>query len=338
MIPIKLATNARILLVRTDKIGDLILTTPALMSLKETYLNAYIGFLCRSQSAPILENNPAVDRIIRTDAQGESFWSLVQTIRMERFDVAIHFYAETRSILITAFAGVPLRVGPFSKVAAILLNCRIAQNRSQVKKHEAEYNLDLAKACGAERIVKKSVLILTEREKKFGTDQISGMIKNPARKPIVIHSGSAGSAKNWPIENYIALAQRLVRELGEVIFTTGPGEEWIAKKVEMLLNPSIHVFHGEKFGLRDLAVILAGARMVVSSSTGPLHMAVALGTPTCSFYPTTPEVTSSKRWGPFGDPNINLVLTPEGGSVDMASILADRAFSAVSKLCSDLGV
>ncbi len=338
---ISLPRAARILLVRNDKLGDLILTTPALMSLREAYPEARIAYLCKGYTAPVLKENPAVNDVILSDAPGISFWSLVQRIRRWKFDAAVHFYCEPRSVWATALAGIPLRIGPFSKPSALLLNHRIRQSRSEVKRHEAEYNLELVEIMGAKGGARPPFMILSAGEKETGRRLSVEALDGPApaaapgqtgQKPVIIHPGSAGSAKNWPIESYLELAQKLAGAGHRVLFTVGPGEGWIARMAEGLKNSNIHVFRGDRYGLRELAGVIQEGRLIVSNSTGPMHMAVALGIPTCSFYPTEPLVTSAKRWGPFGEPKTNIVLSPEHPRAGMASIPVDRAFKAVKNL------
>lgn len=324
----KLAPRSRILLVRPDKIGDLILTIPALLSLREAYPEAHLAFLCRAYAAPVLENNPAVNSILTVD---RSFGELVKLLKAERFDAAIHFYAETKSIFAAFRAGIPVRVGPMSKISSLLLTHRISQNRSRVEMHEAEYNLQLAGLLGASVQKKNPVIYLTEEEKEKGKVFLSKVFEKNDPKTVLIHPGSAGSAKNWPLDSYLELAQRIAGEMGEVLITAGPGEEPIAEKAKALKNPGIKVYSGGKDGLRTLAGLIAASKLAVSNSTGPLHMAVALGIPTCSFYPRTPIVTSAKRWGPFGDSGLHQVLTPADDAAPMASIRVEEALEAVRK-------
>lgn len=324
----KLPPRSRILLVRPDKIGDLILTIPALLSLREAYPEAHIAFLCRAYAAPILQNNPALNSILTVD---RPFGELVGMLKGERFDAAVHFYAEAKSIFATFRASIPVRVGPMSKISSLLLTHRISQNRSRVEMHEAEYNLQLAGLLGANIQKKNPVIFLTEEEKRKGKELLSTVFGKSDPTTVLMHPGSAGSAKNWPLDSYMELAQRIAGELGEVLITTGPGEESIAETAKALKNPGIRVYSGRKDDLRSLAALISASKLAVSNSTGPLHMAAALGIPTCSFYPRTPIVTSAKRWGPYGDPALHQVLVPADDSAPMASIRVEEALEAVRK-------
>jgi ADP-heptose:LPS heptosyltransferase len=117
-----------------------------------------------------------------------------------------------------------------------------------------------------------------------------------------------------------------------VLFTAGRGEEQILRKVKEKSHPNIHAVPAGSLTLRELASLIFQSKVVVSNSTGPLHMAVALGVPTVSFYPQVPRVTSAKRWGPFGNQEINRVLSPSNPDSPMSSILVEAALEAVMEI------
>lgn len=332
MTEIKITSNTRFLLVRPDKIGDVLLTTPAVTSLRKKFPESFIGFLCRSYTAPLLENNPAISTIIKEDEY--SFLNLVKKLKSLKFDVAIHFYVETKSVLATTLAGIPYRVGPFSKLSSLLLNHKISQHRSRSEKHEAQYNLDLVHHCGADGLPSSPVLFLTDDEKKKGKEIIASVQVNPEKPPIIIHPGSAGSVQNWPLEHFLKLAQQLVEEFGDVIFTGGKGEETILERAKNLTQPPhpyIHILPAGKLTLRELASVISNSKLMISNSTGPLHIATALDIPTLSFYPRIPKVTSARRWRPFEKPHLHRVLSPQNDLDPMSSISVETAYQSVKK-------
>ena len=325
MTVLELGPEPRFLLVRPDKIGDVILTTPAVLSLKKKFPRCFIGFLCRSYTAPLLEHNPSIDQILLIDSPA-SLGRQVQRVKDLKFDAAVHFYLDWRSVLITSLAGVPVRIGPLSKFPAFLLNRRVVQNRSKVEKHEALYNLDLVKECGAEERPESPGIYLTESEKKRGKELLAGLCGREGIKPVLIHPGSAGSAKNWPADFYFRLGEKL-SESNFVLFSGGKGEESILEKVGKSLK-NTGVIPAGSLSLRELAAVISQSRLMISNSTGPLHMAVALDIPTVSFYPQLPLVTSAKRWGPFGPAGLHRVLSPLDPLSSMSSISVSEAAEA----------
>ncbi|OGR83386.1 MAG: hypothetical protein A2636_06300 [Elusimicrobia bacterium RIFCSPHIGHO2_01_FULL_64_10] len=332
---IPLPKRPRLLLVRPDNLGDVILTTPAALALKEKYPDAFIAYLCRGYAAPLLKCHPAVDEVVLSDDPALSVFGLPELLCSLRFDAAIHFYLDNRTAFAAWRAGIPVRVGPRSKAAALFLSHRLVQNRSLAEKHEAQYNLDLAAILGASPAPRSPEVAVAEEEKSRAGEILSGENVRPDRPLAVIHPGSKGSAKSWPLDHFMELAKRLAGAGAEVLITAGKGEEAVIDKAEALFHPpdpSIHPIPAGSLTLRELAGILSVSRLAVSNSTGPLHLAVALKVPTLSFYPLIPKTTSARRWGPFGDPARQAVLSPREDSAPMSSITVDEAERAAKAL------
>ena len=321
--------KTRFLLVRPDKLGDVISAIPALQRLREAYPQSYIAMLVSEYTAPLLENNPWLNQIISLKG---SFFPLVDQIRREKFDVSIHFYVEWSTVFSVRLANVPIRVGPFSKLPALLLNRRLRQNRSQSLKHEADYNLELTALCGASPTPTPPRLFLQEKEVSGGKQVLKQLGIAETSKKIILHPGSAGSAQDWPVDHFINLAKRIAKETGEVIITAGRQEEGIIERFKELNLPRIHLIPAGSLTLRQLAGVIKAADFFVSNSTGPLHIAVGLGVPTLSFYPSAPLVMSAQRWGPYGDPKRNIVLSPNLLGLPMSAISVEQAFTQLSSL------
>ena len=327
---IRLGPKPRLLLVRPDKIGDVVLTTPAVAAVRERFPEAFVAFLCRSYAAPVLERNPGVDEILRCDEDG-SAWALSRRLRKLRFDASLHFYLDGRCEAAAFLARIPARIGPFSKASALFLNRRVRQDRSEVAKHEAEYNLDLVRQIGADGSPRAPRVFLSATELERGREIVRLLTGRPDARPVVIHPGSAGSVQNWPLAGFLELGKRVADAKVPVIFTAGRGEEAIAERARRIAGPELFVAPAGGLSLRELAAVLAQARLVVSNSTGPLHIASALGARTLSFYPHRPKVTSAKRWGPFGDPSRNRILSPPGEDDPMSSISVQTAYESALK-------
>jgi ADP-heptose:LPS heptosyltransferase len=235
------------------------------------------------------------------------------------------------SVLLTWKAKIPTRIGPFSKLASLWLNQRMAQHRSWVQKHEAEYNLDLVKACGADGLPSPPKIFLSEQEKQKGLQQLIKIVGSD-KKPIIIHPGSAGSVQSWPLESFLELSHKLAGINETVIFTGGKGEEMLLERAKITYHTNIHVIGAGSLNLREFASVIVHAKLMISNSTGPLHIASALEVPTLSFYPAYPLVTSAKRWGPYGNPQRNKVLSPTPDTAPLASISVQTAFESATML------
>ena len=279
---------------------------------KEKLSRPLLAFLCSSYAAPVLENNPEINLIIKND-QG-SLWNLAQRIRELKFDASVHFYLDKRCEIASFLGGVPLRIGPFSKPTALFLNERIKQDRSKALQHEAEYNMDLARLLADDGSSYPPKIFITDSEKREEGDPEKLLTNFNVLKPVIIHPGSSGSATNWPLENFLKLATMISAANQDVYFTAGKGEEYIAEKVMSLRNLRIRHIPAGSLTLRRLIIFISRAQSLISNSTGPLHIASALNIPTLSFYPNTPVATSAKRWRPFGNDAITRVLSPKTGT------------------------
>ena len=139
-------TVSRILVVRTDRIGDVLLTTPVSTALRQAFPQAKISWLVRPYAAPLLEHNPDVDQVLLD--KGQSTRDLATMLKREQFDAAIVALPRWRIAWALWRAGVPVRIGPASKLYSILFTHRLYQHRSEGKKHEADYNLELLAPLG----------------------------------------------------------------------------------------------------------------------------------------------------------------------------------------------
>jgi len=285
----------KILIVRTDRLGDVLLTTPVSRALKDAFPNARITWLVRSYAAPLLKDNPDVDQVLVD--RGGSLKDLVQQIKHEKFDVAIIAYPRWRVVWALWRAGVPMRIGPASKWYSIFFTHKIWQHRSEGKKHEADYNLELLAPLQVSLKRYATRFVLTEQEKQAAHKTLESH-RVTFKKPLVIlHPGSGGSSARWPLRNFMELGDKLQAEGCDVVVTGGAGENYQSIMIDQMHRVPIFIAAGS-VSVRELAALLSCADLVVTNSTGPLHLAVALGVPTVSVYSPVPTC-HPQRWGPY---------------------------------------
>lgn len=322
---------SRILLVRTDKIGDVVLTTPAIAAVRAKFPEARIVGLTSPLGGEIYRLNPHLSERIVLDPALYSgffgFWRLVGRLRKEKFEAAVVFQTKMSVALALLFSGIRIRIGPYSKWWSwVSYNRGRRQSRSAVEMHEADYNIQLLRHFGItvadtwERTYLRVDDDVRREAMRFFVEK--GISKK--FKTVAIHPGMSGSALNWPESHYVNLARRLVRRYN-VIITGGPGEGPLVDRVfqgiasQQVYVPDQPVFTkyvGEK-GLAEAIAILDQCDGIVAPSTGPMHLAVALGKKVVSIFPPI-KVQSAVRWGPYGIPiGTNLGINPE----DQASVL-----------------
>ena len=336
----------RILLVRTDRLGDVILTLPMLSVLRKQFPDAYLAVLLRSYTAPIVEGNPHLDEIILYDDDGGQLIpadNMVQTIRDYKFDIAIVARPMPRVAWITFRAAVPVRIGTGFRYYSILFNKRVFEHRKDAKRHELDYNLNLLKllGCSIEGPPDFSLGIPPDADVK-----IEALLRqfrvDHEKEIVVIHPGTGGSAREWPAAFFGNLADRLQEERGaQVILTGAKGEE--RKVAEVLIGSKGKAIPlVGRLSLMELGAVIKRANLFVSNSTGPLHLAAAVGTPVVGLFSQLVPM-SAARWGPYTAKKRVLVpdkpidckdclRNDEMACACMASISVDQVYRAACSL------
>jgi len=292
-----------ILLVRPDGIGDEILCLPVASALRLLVPGAKISFLSSDYAAPVLEHHPDVDEV-RTVTGRERFADLVAIFRRD-IDAAL-FLKPFRRLMLAAFAArVPKRVATGYRWYSLLANRRVYEHRSDFSKHESEYNLGVLRGLGLDPgPVRPPSLVLTEAERQWAKARTAGLLA----PHVVIHPGGR-SSRRWRVEHYRALAHRLAREGVGVILTGSAAEaEYFhgATSDDQVPTSLVLDLMGE-LTVRQLMAVVGSCRAVISGSTGPAHIAAALGVPTVSLFdPRRNQLPV--RWQPLGR---GLVLRPD---------------------------
>ncbi|GMT43160.1 MAG: ADP-heptose--LPS heptosyltransferase II [bacterium] len=290
-------SRRNILVLRTDRIGDVVLSTPVFSSIRKARPRWNISVLVRPMIAELLENHPDIDEIITLDTNDKpSFFNCAQRLhkklRPENFDFAVHLYSDFWVSMAVWRAGIPLRIGPASKAAQIFYNRSIKQRRSKGFLHEADYSLALLKPLGIEAVRKSSIAVLENPAEKAASLLDSG------KKNVGVFPGMGGSARNWQPSRYAGLSDNISANGVNVILVCGPGEKRLIENVESISSkkPALYVAGG----LKELAAFIKSLDCFVAPSTGPLHIASAVGTPAVGIYCPI-RVCLPSRWGPIGE-------------------------------------
>jgi len=244
---------------------------------------------------------------------GEGVFKLADRLRGLKADVFIILYPRPRQVLAAWLAGIPIRVGTAYRWYGYFLNRRVKVHRSLCDRHEVEYNLDLVKPLGVEHFAKKIQFPLSEGDKDFARDLLREKGIAPGTPYIVIHPGHRGSALNWSVEKYAELTGRLCQRTDlRVVLTAGETETELIGRLTACLPPlpvaQKPVLLIGECTLKQLTAVYERAECFISGSTGPMHLAAAVGTPTVSLFCPIPD-TTPVRWGPWG--NVSTILMPK---------------------------
>jgi ADP-heptose:LPS heptosyltransferase len=295
----------KILVVRNDRLGDVVLILPFLEALHQALPTAQIDVLVRRELADIFLHHPIVHRVLPDE--GEPASALAVKIRAGDYDAIIVINPTWRNGWAAWRSGTPFRVGQGNRAFGLFFNRRVYFHRSRMERHEAEYHLLYLEGLG---IVPPPVLpqprIVVDLE---AGERVRALLRDAGwdgAKPLVgLHPGSGGSSRTWGLANYAALAQRLLDTGCALVVTGGAGE---ADAVELGKKPGVINMVG-RTDLRELIALLARMKVFVSADTGPMHLCGALGTPTVSVF-SPQRGNSPERWHPLG--NRWVALKPEG--------------------------
>lgn len=296
---ISLKQFKKVLLIRVDRLGDLIVTLPVDQLLPESEVTwvvpkglAFVPFYAVPRRKSLELGRTLKD-----------VWRFFWFVRGGTFDAAVVFHGPWWVSFILWCAGVPVRVGVRSQWHSFLFfNHSIRQRRSEARYHELEYNRQLLErglVTNEQKVLKPLVLDCDPDPEFMNRHCLT------AKNYFVVHPGMGGSARNWSTDNYIQLIKN-ISVTNFVVVSAGPGDlkmvEPIKKSLGSLNNVRFLILKNEVEWLS----LLKNAKGVVAPSTGTAHIAAALGTPTVGVYSPV-LVQAPRRWGPLG-PRVKVMV------------------------------
>jgi ADP-heptose:LPS heptosyltransferase len=321
----------KILLIRLDKIGDLIST----MCVDQAdFLKGMNTEWVIAKGLGFVPDNADPKRTyieLRKDDWKTSLRTLREFIRKFKPDVAVSFQAPWWVNFALWIERVPVRAGVKSQWHSFLfLNKGLRQRRSQAIKHEADYNMDLLKhAVNQESNPERTpILKLTAPE----NSELLNKYSLQSGKYVVVHPGMAGSALNWPIENYIQLIEKLIPTTQVVLTGTPADEPWLKDIKTKFANQQNVINLQNQLKPAELFTVLKNSKAVVVPSTGVAHMAASLNANVIGIYSPI-KVQHPRRWAARGEHAKIFVCenaaTPEQA---MTEIKVDDLLKVISSL------
>ena len=326
----------RLLVSRTDRLGDLVLALPFVETLHVRYPQSQIDVMASLYASPILENNPSIERIIRVQndqltASRNYRKELEHRIIKGEYKAVVVLYPERHISQLLYRVGVPVRIGTGGRFHSVFFTHRLMHSRKANKKHESEYNLDFLAYFRDGETTYNPAVYPTPKEIANASRILDD--HGIARPFIVVHPGSGGSAERWPMDRFVDLYAHLNRSGHQVVITGSEREGEAVRKLAADMGVAINEITGQT-DLRTLGAVLSLASAVVANSTGPLHLAVAVGTKVVGLYPGR-QIMSPVRWGPIGaghqvvQPEVEQCRCPEGRCRCMETISVEQVAEAV---------
>lgn len=313
---------SRIAIIRTDRIGDMVLTLPMFPVLRQRFPDAELVLCTRRYVEPLvgkLGTLGVIDDVIYVDDAPDA---LRRGLRRHSVDTAFFPRPRLNEVWDAVRAGVRMRIGSAFRWYSPLFNVRVRDHRSDASFHEAEYNVRMILAAFGGSM--PAVSLVPPVVPHSAPDALS----LPERY-VVIHPGSGGSARDWPAERFGEVARALTEAGIDVVVTGIAAERTVCDIVHAICPEAIDLC-----GRTDLDAtirVIAGSSLMVANSTGVLHVAAACGIPVIGLYPSTPSM-SSRRWGPYTS---DAVIFESGAGDDMTKIdvngVVDAALNLVQR-------
>lgn len=305
-----------ILIVRTDRIGDVVLTTPAIKALREHYATARISILVAPLTRDLVDGNICLDEVLVDDRKGEhkglrGFVRLVRTIRQRKFDCALVLHTKKRTNLTCFLSGIPVRIGYKNNKFGFLLNRPIPDIRHKGEKHEAQYCLDVLKKMGIVCSNKDLDLPVKEDALRWMDQFCKEQNISEDDRMIAIHPGASDPSKRWPENRFAELMDQLGKRYSAKIILIGALEtDNIAQTIITLSDtPAVNMAGQTTVG--QLAALLMRCDLLVSNDSGPVHVAAGVGTPVVSIFTRNQPGINPERWGPLGEKVRVVSVIPE---------------------------
>ena len=288
------------------------MSLPALHEIRMAFPKTSITLLLNEAVEPLLEGHPDADQFLYWGVkEGQGWWNILRwtgKLRKERFDAAIIFNPSRLFHVATFLAGIPLRIG-YRRKMGILLNRSIRDTKASRTSHEIDYNLELARLLGLSPST--PVLCLPKRpdaEAEAGRI-LESVGHSSSCRPIAIHPWTSNFARTehrrWPLESFQNLAITL-KDCGQPILIIGSPEfsslmdTWELKGICGVTNLVGQI------PLKVLPALLRRSSVLISNDSGPVHIAVAVGTPTI-VVASKSQAPVLNRWGPRGPEHLVLL-------------------------------
>ncbi len=316
---IQLQPDARILVVKLAGIGDLLLATPALRALRDSYPETKIDLLVTPDSAGLLNGWNVINDIIVLDKylfdypgqmlrhpntllQLKPFF---QELRHNFYDAVLLMHHLTLPFgrlkyqALTFATGAKWRVG-LDNGHGWFLNAKVKDNGFGAM-HEADYNLAIAEAVGSTIQNKNLFVPLSDEERRKAWRLVyeNTSVRDVAQPILAMHPGSGGysTARRWAPERFAQLADTLFHDVGgQLLLVGGPEEAQLHQDIMSMMQSPMRVRSlAGKSNIKVTTAVLELVDLFVGNDAGLMHLAVAVNTPTIGIF----GLSNHKAWGPY---------------------------------------
>ncbi|OGP88123.1 MAG: hypothetical protein A2031_03170, partial [Deltaproteobacteria bacterium RBG_19FT_COMBO_43_11] len=283
-----------ILIVKLSAIGDVIHTLPSLSALRRLYPDAHITWVVEEAAADLIVNHPLLDEalIFRRKSwlknvkagQFRSTWrdvrSFLKQLRKRRYDLVIDFHGLFKSSIVVFFSKGKRKLGydSWQELSGLFLNEKIPED---MNKHAVERYLDFPRYLGA-KVENTEFILPAGADAEIKTQRLLAKYKLEDKKIIAVNPVAYWETKLWDNEKFTRLADLIHRKLQLKVVFTGSEKESIGNITSAMSTEGINL--GGETSLLELAYLYKKARMVITTDSGPMHVAAAVGVPVIALF------------------------------------------------------
>ncbi|MFH0918591.1 MAG: lipopolysaccharide heptosyltransferase II [Candidatus Omnitrophota bacterium] len=312
MLPNVLKAN-RILIFNVNWLGDVLFSSATIRNIRRNYPDSYIASVVPSRCYPILKDNPYLDEVIIFDEKDRhrgmlEKLSFVNQLKKKEFDLVFLLHRSFSRALICRLAGIKQRIGHYTKKRAFLLTKKIMPPKKD-SLHRIDYYLD---------VIEKAGLRVEDRYLDFffspeDAKQVDNFFKKNSIQEndfvVAINPGGNWAPKRWPLNYWAMLAEELISQMSAKVIITGSiSDLLLASKIKDAMKQPPLIACGV-FNLKQLGALAKKINLFISSDTGPLHIANAVGAKKliAIFGPTSQSIT-----GPYPPTNVAVLQKDSG--------------------------
>jgi len=293
----------RILIVNVNWVGDVLFSTPLIRAVREKFPTAHIACMLVQRCREVLELNPHLNEIIIYDEENAhrglaGKLKFIGHLRRKRFDTAIFLHRSFTRGLIVFLAGVRERIGYYTKKRSFLLTKPLAVPDEE--KHRVDFFLNLAGPLGILPKNRNYEFFVSDEDRKAVKEYLRNQGVRDSDAVIAINPGGNWEPKRWPAEMFAGLADMLQKRFKAKIVITGAKKDVrLAEYISSRMEQKPVILCG-KTSLKELGALFERATLAISGDSGPLHIAVSMGTRAIALFgPTLPQITGPIGKSPF---------------------------------------
>ncbi len=291
---IDLSSVRNILIIRLRRIGDIVMTFPALSVLRDAYPEVRVTYVVESSYKDLVEGHPLVDKILvlPQSLKRREFFRFIRKIRKDKYDVVLDFHGGPKAFWMTLFSGAQLKVGYRVKYKNFIYDVKVPRGPKSGYIHSVANHVNIVKALGIQPLsIPRITFPHPVPEEVEPMEAFLRKNKVEKKSYCVIHIGAGNAFRFWGVKNLAALTEMLTDRAGvQIIFVGAAGDRSTEEDLKKNAPPSVYSLVG-RINLKQLYWIISQAALFIGPDSGPMHMAAATDTPIVAvFGPQLPAI------------------------------------------------